>query len=125
MPKKENSIIAVDKRKFDTVDYKPNVQYITLDTRSILDLENIKIDRIFHLGEYSRVEQSFDNLEEVLEDNVIGTAQIIRLWIKTKAKLVYAGSSTKFSDNHTGIAGSPYALTKGQNTTLIKSIGEW
>ncbi|MDB0034859.1 NAD-dependent epimerase/dehydratase family protein [Amylibacter sp.] len=123
--KKENSIIAVDKRRYDTINRKSNVQYITLDTKNILDLEDIKIDQIFHLGEYSRVEQSFDNLGEVLEDNVIGTAQIIRLWVRTKAKLVYAGSSTKFSDNHTGITGSPYALTKGQNTNLIKSIGEW
>ena len=39
------------------------------------------------------------------------------------AKLIYSGSSTKFSDEGKGL--SPYAYTKAQNTELLKAYAEW
>ena len=44
---------------------------------------------------------------------------------KTGAKLIYAGSSTKFGYNGTGSNASPYAWTKSSNTQLVINYGNW
>jgi UDP-glucose 4-epimerase len=75
------------------------------------------------LGEYSRVEQSFNDIRLVHKYNTQGTFQILEYVRDTGAKLIYAGSSTKFSDN--GADASPYAFTKAQNTQLVMNYGEW
>jgi UDP-glucose 4-epimerase len=74
---------------------------------------------IFHLGEYARVAPSFDEPELVYELNVAGTAGVLELWRRTRAKLIYAGSSTRFGD-----AASPYEATKRANAELIRATGE-
>ena len=80
---------------------------------------------IFHLGEYSRVEQSFDDLEFVWQSNVLGTFRVFEYWRKRHCKLVYAGSSTKFSDGGLGRDQSPYAWMKASNTELVRNYGNW
>ena len=82
-----------------------------------------KPDIVYHLGEYSRVEQSFDDIDLVHEYNTQGTLEVLKFIRETGAKLIYAGSSTKFSDN--GANASPYAFTKAQNTQLAINYGEW
>ena len=77
-------------------------------------------DIIYHLGEYSRVLTSFDDIEQVVESNYIGTMRVLEYCRKNKVRLIYAGSSTKFGD-----AESPYSFFKAQNTELIKKYGEW
>ena len=49
-----------------------NVTYINGSTRDINKLIDFKPEMIYHLGEYSRVEQSFDDIEKVLEYNKEG-----------------------------------------------------
>lgn len=100
----------------------PNVEYITGHTKDIHKL-NFKPDLIYHLAEYSRVEQSFDDHELVWDYNIDGTHAVIDFALQQNAKLVYAGSSTKFGDN--GPNSSPYAYTKANNTQLVKNYGEW
>lgn len=89
---------------------------------STIDIQNItfKPDIIYHLGEYSRVEQSFEDIELVHEYNTNGTFAVLEFARKRKCKLVYAGSSTKFGD-----ATSPYAFTKAKNTELVVNYGTW
>ena len=78
-----------------------------------------------HLGEYARVEQSFDDIDKVLEYNVTGTVAVLEFVRKSKCKLVYAGSSTKFSDGGIGKDQSPYAWTKATNTNLVQRYSDW
>jgi UDP-glucose 4-epimerase len=80
---------------------------------------------IFHLGEYSRVEQSFNDLELVWQSNVLGTHYVLEYWRERKCKLVYAGSSTKFADGGLGRDQSPYAWMKASNTELVENYGRW
>ena len=80
---------------------------------------------VYHLGEYSRVEQSFKEPERVFDLNIAGTFGVLEFCRKKKVKLVYAGSSTKFSDNGLGRYQSPYAWTKASNTALVKNYGDW
>ncbi|QQG37906.1 MAG: NAD-dependent epimerase/dehydratase family protein [Candidatus Kaiserbacteria bacterium] len=95
----------------------------TKDIEELLAKENPSI--IFHLGEYSRVEQSFDDLDLVWESNVLGTFRVLQYWKKRGCKLVYAGSSTKFADGGLGRDQSPYAWMKASNTELVRNFGHW
>ena len=102
-----------------------NVTYITGETKNIEALVNITPDIIYHLGEYSRVEQSFDDIEKVWNSNKNGIFAVLQFCRKTKAKIVYAGSSTKFGDGGLNRSQSPYAWTKSSNTELVENYGNW
>ncbi len=80
---------------------------------------------VFHLGEYARVEKSFDEPEVVWDLNVAGTFGVLTFCRQKRCKLVYAGSSTKFADNGLGRDQSPYAWTKAANTELVRNYGAW
>lgn len=100
------------------------VLYRDLDTRDVCELPT-NFDIVYHLGEYSRVEQSFDDFEKVWEYNKIGTKCILDFVKKCDAKLVYAGSSTKFTNEHLGYVKSPYTWSKETNTEFVKLFCEW
>jgi len=80
---------------------------------------------VYHLGEYSRVEQSFVDIDKVWKSNKIGIFSVLQFCRKRKSKLIYAGSSTKFGDGGLGRSQSPYAWTKASNTELVENFGEW
>ena len=101
------------------------VKYIKGSTLDIDKLINFSPDIVYHLGEYSRVEQSFDDINKVWNYNKEGTFAVLEFVRKTGAKLIYSGSSTKFADGGIGKDQSPYAWTKSSNTDLIVNYGKW
>jgi len=101
------------------------VIYIKGSTTDIDRLIDFIPDIIYHLGEYSRVEQSFDDIEKVWSFNKNGTFAVLEFVKKTGTKIVYAGSSTKFGDGGLGRDQSPYAWSKATNTELVKNYGNW
>ncbi|MDB4185860.1 NAD-dependent epimerase/dehydratase family protein [bacterium] len=120
------SVISLDNYHSGSVEnHVPGVKYIEGSTKDIDSLITAKIDLLIHLGEYSRVEQSFEEIEKVLELNTVGTLRVLEFVRKRRIKLVYAGSSTKFSDSVLGPNQSPYAWSKSSNTQLVKNYGVW
>jgi UDP-glucose 4-epimerase len=111
-----------------TDNHVPGVEYIADSTvninHSASDLCDYRPDMVYHLGEYSRVEQSFNDMDRVFEYNKIGTYEVLEFVRRTGAKLIYAGSSTKFVDEP-GYVQSPYAWSKATNTDLVKKYAEW
>jgi UDP-glucose 4-epimerase len=101
------------------------VEYREGHTKDIETLVPETPDLVFHLGEYSRVEISFDEPHLVWDLNSCGTASVLEFCRKKKSKIVYAGSSTKFGDGGLGRTQSPYAWSKASNTELVKNYGEW
>ncbi len=99
--------------------------YITGHTKDISTLIDFKPDLVYHLGEYSRVEQSFSDITTVWEYNKLGTFSVLEFCRRLNTKLVYAGSSTKFGDGGLGRDQSPYAWTKATNTELVRNYGQW
>ena len=95
------------------------VRYLNMDAKDILSIDP-EYQLIFHLGEYSRVEKSLDKLDFVLENNSLPILNILKFTKASNAKLIYAGSSTKFSDNGTNKFKSPYAFSKWQNSEIVK-----
>jgi UDP-glucose 4-epimerase len=101
------------------------VEYIEGSTADIKELVQIKPDIVYHLGEYSRVEQSFDDMDKVWKFNKDGIFAVLEFVRECGAKIVYAGSSTKFGDGGLGRSASPYAWTKASNTELVQNYGTW
>ena len=102
-----------------------NVTYIEGNTVNIVELINFIPDIIYHLGEYSRVEQSFDDIEKVWHYNKDGVFSVLEFARSCGCKILYAGSSTKFGDGGLGRSASPYAWTKASNTELVMNYGNW
>ena len=102
-----------------------NVTYIEGLTSNIAELVTFTPDMVYHLGEYSRVEQSFDDMEKVWRFNKDGIFAVLEFVRKAGCKILYAGSSTKFGDGGLGRSASPYAWTKATNTELVENYGTW
>jgi|GEM_PF-38769 len=100
------------------------VEYREGHTKDIARLIPETPDLIFHLGEYSRVEQSVLEPDIVHDLNIVGTKGVVEFWKSKRCKLVYAGSSTKFGDSGAARYTSPYASTKADNTELVRETGE-
>ncbi len=87
--------------------------------------KNNKLNYIFHLGEYSRVEQSFDDFDKIINFNAKPIFEVIKLAKFHNAKLIYSGSSTKFAKKNNLYLESPYAWSKIANTNLINAYAKW
>ena len=122
----ENEVYSLDNYSTgSTNNHVKNVEYIVGSTVDIDSLISFNPEFIYHLGEYSRVEQSFEDIEEVWRSNKDGIFSVLEFTRKTGAKLIYAGSSTKFGDGGLGRSQSPYAWTKASNTELVTNYGNW
>lgn len=107
------------------LNHVPNVTYINGNTEDITKLITFIPDIVYHLGEYSRVEQSFEDIETVFRFNKNGIFAVLEFVRKNGCKIIYSGSSTKFGDGGFGRVASPYAWTKASNTELVKNYGKW
>ncbi len=101
------------------------VEYREGHTKDIAALVPETPDIVYHLGEYSRTEQSLEEPALVWDLNVRGTFAVLEFVREKGSKLVYAGSSTKFADGGMGRDQSPYAWTKAANTELVRNYGDW
>ena len=123
---KQNDVYSLDNYSTGSADnHIDGVTYIQGETANIAELIDFKPEIIYHLGEYSRVEQSFDDIEKVWRYNKDGTFSVLQFCRTTASKLIYAGSSTKFGDGGLGRSQSPYAWTKASNTELVENYGAW
>ena len=122
---KHNEITVLDNYSTGSLsNHIKGVTYIAGETKDIFSLiGGAKPEMVIHLGEYSRVEQSFSDFDKVLDYNCTGTQSVLEFCLKFGCKLIYAGSRTKYADG--GSAQSPYAWSKSSNTDLVKNCGEW
>lgn len=94
---------------------------------SIEDIGKLNIpipDIIFHLGEFSRIHNSFDMLDKVVSTNVIGTIQLLEYARINNVTVVYAASSSVYDlDIKSNM--NPYTLSKMHNIDWIKYYHKW
>lgn len=123
-----HDVVSLDNYFTGSVDnHVAGVTYVTgstEDIHKIPQLMHLKFDYVFHLGEYSRVEQSFEDFDLVWKYNILGTKEVLRFVKYNGAKLIYSGSSTKFVKHDNYIA-SPYAWSKASNTEFVKQFCTW
>lgn len=119
-----NEVVSID--NYFTGSTNNHVDGVTYYDMNTIDISSLQFapDIIYHLGEYSRVEQSFDDLDTVWQSNMLGTIEVLKFARNCGAKVVYAGSSTKFGSDG-GANSSPYAFTKSTNTQLVQNFADW
>lgn len=126
---KNNRVISLDNYFTGSEkNHQPGAEYIRGETKDIEKLISAKPDIIYHLGEYSRVLTSFDDIDTVWRLNMDGTFAVLEYCRKNKTRLIYAGSSTKFGefdDKEDGKNQTPYAYFKSTNTDLVNNYGKW
>lgn len=119
-------VISLDNYFSGTEDqHLPGAEYRRGHTRDIEQIVPETPDLIYHLAEYSRVEQSLQEPDVVWDLNTLGSHAVFEFWRKKKCKLIYAGSSTKFADDGLARDATPYAWTKAANTELVRNYGAW
>ncbi len=131
--KKTNlKIISIDNystgSKLNHINNK-RVKYIrgnTVNIEKILNKKAIKnIKAVFHFAEFSRIYQSFGNIESCFNSNINGTNQIIKFCLRNRIKLIYSATSASLGKNGNDQNLSPYAFTKSTNMNLIMNLNEW
>jgi len=88
------------------------------------DME-VPFDTVFHFGEYSRIVQSFEDIQFVQQSILSGTPKILDLCRHWGAKLIYSASSSKFGNDGKDENLSPYAWMKAKMVELIKNYHDW
>ncbi len=122
-----HQVIALDSLFAGSVSEVPHgVEFRVGHTKDIDTLVPESPDLVYHLGEYARVEQSLEEDPKLIwEANKVGTFAVADFCRRKNAKLVYAGSSTKFGDDGKARDATPYGWTKATNTELVRNFGEW
>ena len=122
-----NKIISLDNYSTGSINnHHNNIIYLngnSWDILNIPELINFNPSLVYHLGEYSRISQSFEEPSKVFQSNMYGTQQVLEYCVKNNSKLIYSGSSAIFGDNADKL--SPYAFTKSKNIELIKNYNKW
>lgn len=125
------SVISLDNYFTGTPEnHIEGVVYREGHTKDVALIVSEKIDLIYHLGEYSRIAPSLNEPEVVWDMNIVGTLAMLEFWRLQECRLIYAGSSTKFTeDNRTAdVAGkdrAPYNFSKAVNSELVHNYGRW
>jgi UDP-glucose 4-epimerase len=125
-----NEIVSIDNYYAGSVQNEiqaENVKYVYCNTATLHNTDSVmkfNPDIVYHLGEYSRITTSFNDIKTCHQFNIVGTFNILEYCRDKSAKLVYAGSSSKFGDDGNEHL-SPYAWFKAKNAELINNYHDW
>ena len=103
------------------------VRYLRGDTKDINKIlkKPKKIHTIFHFGEFSRIYQSFLQMEKCLDSNTVGTNSVFNYCLTNKIKLVYSATSASLGNKGRDKDLSPYAFTKAKNLEMLDNFKKW
>ena len=106
----------------------PRIKYIRSNTKNIektLKSHKKKIHTIFHFGEFSRIYQSFQKMDECINSNSIGSHAVFNFCLSNKIKLVYSATSASIGNQGDDKNLSPYAFSKAKNLELLENLKKW
>ena len=104
------------------------VTYLKGNTKNIENLlKNYKnnIHSIFHFGEFSRIYQSFLQMNKCIQSNSIGSHAVFDFCLKNNIKLIYSATSASLGNKGKDKNLSPYAFTKSKNLELLENLRKW
>jgi len=120
-----HEIVSWDNYSAGTEDnHIDGVTYFNRHTKEADDFNlDHTFDLVYHLGEYSKVVPSFDEIENAFDYNILGSFQLINRCRELDIPIVYAGSSTRLAEP--GELHSPYAFFKSTVAKLIEGYSDW
>ena len=104
------------------------IKYIKSHTKNIskiLKLYKKDIHSLFHFGEFSRIYQSFLNMNDCINSNTIGSHEVFNFCLSNKIKLIYSATSASIGNKGNDKNLSPYAFTKAKNLELLENLKKW
>ena len=104
------------------------IKYLQGDTKNIIKIlnkEKKKINSLFHFGEFSRIYQSFLNMNKCINSNSIGSHAVFNFCLENKIKLIYSATSASLGNKGKDKDLSPYAFTKAKNLELLENLKKW
>ena len=104
------------------------IKYIKSDTKNIAKILNLykkNIHSLFHFGEFSRIYQSFLNMNACINSNTIGSNEVFNFCLLNKIKLIYSATSASIGNKGDDKNLSPYAFTKSKNLELLENLKKW
>ena len=126
------AIVSIDNYFTGVPENHVNDPRVTYIDGSTVDIAKIWAERglpspeiVFHLGEYSRIVQSFEDHDLTWEFNLLGTMETVKFASANGSKLIYAGSSSKFGNDGQDENLNPYAWTKAKNIEYIANYANW
>jgi UDP-glucose 4-epimerase len=121
--KLDNEVISWDNYSAGTTEnHIQGATYVNRHTKEAFLLNN-SFDLVYHLGEYSKVVPSFNEIEKAFDYNVLGSFNLINRCNELNIPIVYAGSSTRLAEP--GELHSPYAFFKSTVAKLIEGYSDW
>lgn len=103
-----------------------NVKYIEGYSWNIAEIFNVQsFDLIYHFGEFSRVVESFNQLNFLSKSNLYGTSMVLHYAKENNTKIIYSASSSAFANDGKDENLSPYSWSKSKNIELIKNYSKW
>ena len=121
---KGNKVTSWDNYSAGKVDnHIAGANYHPISTIQSVEALQDDFDLIYHLGEYSKVVPSFDEITNAFTYNILGSFKLLEAIRKNNIPVVYAGSSTKLS--YPGELHSPYAFFKSTIAKLVQGYGDW
>ena len=97
----------------------------TIKIKKILKSKRSKIHSLFHFGEFSRIFQSFDKIDQCIRSNCEGSFEVFKFCIENKIKLIYSATSASLGNNGKDANLSPYAFSKAKNLELLENLKKW
>ena len=104
------------------------IKYLKSNTKNITKtLKNYKskIHSLFHFGEFSRIYQSFLQMNECMNSNSIGTHEVFNFCFVNNIKLIYSATSASIGNNGFDKNLSPYAFSKAKNLEMLENLKKW
>ena len=104
------------------------VKYIkghTKDINLLLKKYRSKINSLFHFGEFSRIYQSFLQMNKCIQSNSIGSHAVFDFCLKNKIKLIYSATSASLGNQGKDKNLSPYAFSKTKNLEMLENLKRW
>ena len=103
------------------------IKYVKANTKDIAKIisKPKKIKVVFHFGEFARIYQSFNNMNECIDSNTVGTNSVFNFCLKNKIKLIYSATSASLGNKGNDKNLSPYAFTKAKNLELLENLKKW
>ena len=131
LKKTKNNILSIDNYSTGTKKNEiinKRIKYFrghTKDIDKILKGFESKIIVAFHFGEFARIHQSFNSLEECLESNLYGSSKVFSFCLKNNIKIIYSATSASLGNKGNDQNLSPYAFTKSKNIKLLINLNKW
>ena len=128
---KKFSIISIDNYSSGFIKNhikNKRVKYLKGSTKNIeilLRRYASKIHSIFHFGEFARIYQSFNKINDCFSSNIEGSSNVFNFALKNKIRLIYSATSACLGNSGTDMNLSPYAFSKAKNLELLENLKKW